>query len=47
MSETPFTEAIRTESDEYLRRYLRNGRTDNISMVHKNAVRMELERRKR
>lgn len=42
-----FIEAIRTESDEYLRKYLKNKRTDSITMMHKNLIRNELARRAR
>ena len=42
-----FTEAIRDESDEYLRRFLRNKRTDVITMMHKQAVQEEIARRRR
>lgn len=44
-TEIPFIEAIRTESDEYLRRYMKNKRIDTVSVVHKSAVKLELERR--
>lgn len=43
--EIAFTEAIRTETDEYLSRYMKNKRTDSISRNHKHAVRLEIQRR--
>lgn len=43
--EVPFVEAIRTETDKYLRNYMKNARKDSITMMHKGLVKAELQRR--
>ena len=46
MSEVLFTDYIRVASDEYLQRYLGRKMSDHITMMHKQAVRDKLARRK-